>query len=196
MKNLLHTFKRTPFLHMSIMLSMKLLSTMAAMFVLFVSAVAFAQEPATNGALDDPTVYLNIIFDAVKNKSWGAVAAAVLVMFVALFRTFGKKLHDMIPDTSPLDKPFYFLLETKVGGWILNTVTAMAAGFGGALLAHQTIDFALVRTVVGVSLSAAGIWGAAKDLMDHYGKATPPDAAAAAAAGAVAAKAPGDQLNK
>lgn len=187
MKTLLHKFHRS--------LAFSLATTLAMVTVVFASAMAFAQEPAVTAALDDPTVYLNIIFDAVKNKAWGAVAAAILVLLVALFRAFGKKLHDFIPDSSPLDKPFYFLLETKLGGWILNTCTAMAGGFGGALLAGQAIDFSLVRTVVGVSLSAAGIWGAVKDLMDHYGKATPPDAGKAAVAGAVAAANPGKQLN-
>ena len=172
---------------------LRLFTAIAAVLILFAAGLAFAGEPST--ALDDPTVYLNVIFDAVKNKAWGAVAAAVLVLLVALFRTFGKKLHDFIPDSSPFDKPFYFLLETKLGGWVLNTCTAMAGGFGTALLAHQTMDFALVRTVIGVSLSAAGIWGAVKDVMEHWGKAKPPNGVNAAAAGVAAAANPGGKLN-
>ena len=182
-------------------MAFRMLTLIAAMFIVFAAGLAVAQPanplapPAAPSSLDDPTVYLNVIFDAVKNKAWGAVAAAALVLLVALFRAFGRKLHDFIPDSSPFDKPFYFLLETKLGGWILNTCTAMAGGFGTALLAHQMIDFSLVRTVIGVSLSAAGIWGAVKDAMDHYGKAKPPSGENAAAAGAAAAKDPGNKLN-
>jgi len=194
--------RRTPLLHLTLMVSLKVLTTLAAMVILFASALAFAQNPVGPGAptsgtsLDDPTVYLKIIFDAVENKNWGVLAAGVLVLVVAIFRAFGKKLHDFIPDDSVFDKPLFFLYDTKPGGWILNTVTAAAGGFGTALLAHQTIDFALVRTILSVSLSAAGIWGVIKDSIEYYGKKpTPPSTDKAAAAGAAAAADPSKTLN-
>lgn len=178
------------------MLSLRLLTTLAIALILFAAGIAFAAEPAAVvSSLDDPTVYLRIIFDAVEKKNWGALAAAVLVLFVAVFRAFGKKLHDFLPDDSFADKPLIFLYDTKLGGWVLNTCTAMAGGFGTALLAGKAIDFELVRTVLSVSLSAAGIWGAVKDAMEHYGKAKLPSAGNAVAAGVAAAVDPGKQLN-
>ena len=160
-----------PLLHFS--------TRIAALFTVFAAGIAVAAEgaaPAPTSSLDDPTVFLKIILDAVEHKNWGVVAAAMLVMCIAAFRAFGKKIHEFIPDAHWADKPFFFLYDTKLGGWILNTVTAAAGGFGTALLAGATIDFELVRTVLGVSLSAAGIWGAVKDAMEHFGKAKPPDA--------------------
>ena len=196
MKNLLHTMKSTPLLHLTLLISTRILFTLACTLVLFMGTFAFAQATASPAAsLDDPTVFLKVIFDAIENKNWGVAAAAVLVLLVALFRTFGKKIHDMIPDDSAWDKPFFFLYESKLGGWVLNTVTATAGGFGTALLAGATIDFTLVRTILGISFTAAGIWSAVKDAMEYFGKAKVPPTDGAAKAGADAAANPGTQLN-
>src|SRR5574338_696730 len=100
---MLKMIRRTPLLHISLLAAQRILLTLSAFIVVLYAGLAMAADAApasTTASLDDPTVYLRIIFDAVENKSWGTVASAVLVLLVALFRAFGKKLHEMIPDNS------------------------------------------------------------------------------------------------
>lgn len=162
---------------------------------LLLTGTAWAQEPgAAAASLDDPSKYFAIIADAVQHRAWGTVAAAVLVLLVALLRAFGKRLHEFIPDESPFDKPLFFLYDTKPGGWLLNTLTSLAGGFGVALLANQPVTLELAGTVATVSFTAAGIWGLVKDLLDWWSKRKPSEAPAQAA-GLEASKKPGSGVD-
>lgn len=120
-------------------------------------------NPAT---LDNPMVFVKVIVDAVKAGDWVAAAAALLVLLVALLKVFGKRLHDFLPDTSPLDKPLWFLLDTKPGGWLMNFLTSTGAGVGLSLLAGEKITWALLKPILSVSLTAAALWGLVKDIND------------------------------
>lgn len=120
-------------------------------------------NPAT---LDNPMVFVKVIVDAVKAGDWVAAAAALLVLIVALLKVFGKRLHDFLPDTSPLDKPLWFLLDTKPGGWLMNFLTSTGAGVGLSLLAGEKITWALLKPILSVSLTAAALWGLVKDIND------------------------------
>lgn len=120
-------------------------------------------NPAT---LDNPMVFVKVMVDAVKAGDWVAAAAALLVLLVALLKVFGKRLHDFLPDTSPLDKPLWFLLDTKPGGWLMNFLTSTGAGVGLSLLAGEKITWALLKPILSVSLTAAALWGLVKDIND------------------------------
>lgn len=118
--------------------------------------------------MDNPIEYAKIVFSAVTTGDWPSAASAVLVLVVALIRLYGKKIHELLPDESPLDKPFWFLLETKPGGWFLNLMTTITGGAGLALLAGQPITWALVKPTLVVSLSGAAIWELIKDLIEWW----------------------------
>jgi len=120
-------------------------------------------NPAT---LDNPMVFVKVIVDSVKAGDWVAAAAALLVLLVALLKVFGKRLHDFIPDSSPLDKPLWFLLDTKPGGWLMNFLTSTGAGVGLSLIAGEKITWALLKPILSVSLTAAALWGLVKDISD------------------------------
>lgn len=114
--------------------------------------------------LDDPAPFARIAFEEVSKGNWWGGAAALLVLFVAILRAYGKKIHDAIPDDNPLDKPFWFIFETKPGGWLLNVLTAIAGGLGTAIVAHIPITWAIVWPVLKVSVTAAALWELGNDV--------------------------------
>lgn len=128
--------------------------------------VASSAPVMDTSALDNPMVFVKVVIDGVKAGDWATAAAALLVLVVALLKMFGKKLHDFIPDTSPLDKPLWFLFDTKPGGWLLNFLFSTGAGIGLSIAAGEKVTWALVKPVLTVSLSAAAIWGLWKDISE------------------------------
>lgn len=105
------------------------------------------------------------VFVAVKTGNWWLAAGAFLVLVVSLLRTAGKKFHDWLPDNNILDKPLIFLYDTKIGGWILNWLTALAGGIGTAMAAGVAVDFSLWKSVVMVSTSASMLFELYKDIV-------------------------------
>jgi hypothetical protein len=120
---------------------------------------------APPASLDNPAAYVKLIFSSVKDGNWWAAASALLVALVSAFRKFGKTLHEKIPDNSVWDKPFWFILETKPGGWFLNIATAVAGGVGAALLAGEPVTWSLVKPILMVSVTGAALWEMAKDFI-------------------------------
>jgi len=137
--------------------------------VCFCAATALAQTaPAVPTDPSGLTAFIKIAFHAVKDGAWGTVAAAVLVVLVGIIRVYGAKIRAALADTNPLDKALAFLFGTKIGGWVLNFATTVAAGLSGALLAGEKIDWSLAKPVLVVSLSGAALWELAKDLYDWW----------------------------
>jgi hypothetical protein len=108
------------------------------------------------------------VFTAVKTGNWWLAAGAFLVLVVSLLRTAGKKFHEWLPDNNILDKPLIFIYDTKVGGWILNWLTATAGGLGTAMMAGVAIDFSLWKSVVMVSTSASALFELYSDIMEWW----------------------------
>lgn len=133
------------------------------------------------------------IFTGVKDGNWWLVAGAFLVLIVGLLRTAGKKFHEWLPDDNILDKPLLFIYDTKIGGWLLNWLTAMGGGIGTAMAAGVTVDFSLWKSVVMVATSGSALFELYSDIMAWVKAkmAAKKEAAAKAAADAalVAAKA-------
>lgn len=128
------------------------------------AGVAVVTDGAIPASLETPLPYAKIVFQSIAHGEWWAAAAAFLVLVVALLRKYGKWLHEKIPDTNPIDKIFWFLLETKPGGWVLNVLTAVAGGAGGAILAGEKIDWPLVKPILLVSVTGSTLWELFKDV--------------------------------
>jgi len=127
-------------------------------------------------SLEDPTALVQVVFKSVVAGDWWAAASALLVLIVALLRKYGQKLRDALDDKNPLDKALWFIFSTKAGGWLLNLVTSVAGGMGTALLAGAPVNWALVKPILLVSITAASLWELVKDVMALF-KKTPPPAA-------------------
>lgn len=133
------------------------------------------------GDLSAPTM-VKTVFTAVKTGNWWVAAAALLVLVVGLLRSMGKKFHAWLPDNNILDKPLFFLFDTKVGAWLLNWLTAIAGGVGTAIAAGVQPDFSIWKSVVMVSTTGSMLVELYKDIMEWIKSAQEKKAAAKAAA--------------
>lgn len=145
------------------------LSALVLVLVLF-PITAAAQNP------EEAQAFFKILLHAVRDRNWTSAAAALLVLTVGLTRLYGAKIHDLIPDDTQnkalqfLDNLLGFLLESKPGGWVLNVLTAIAGACGTSLLAEEPITWELLKPTISVSMSGAGLWGAAKDMKEWMDK--------------------------
>lgn len=114
------------------------------------------------------TTLLKTVFTSVKEGNWWMAAAALLVLVVGLLRGIGKKFHDWLPDNNIMDKPLIFLYDTKVGGWLLNWLTALGGGVGTAMAAGVTVDFSLWKSVVIVATSGSALYELYSDIMEWW----------------------------
>jgi hypothetical protein len=127
-------------------------------------------DGGVGASLDDPTPFVKMAYKSVAGGDWWGAAAAVLVLLIAVLRKYGKWLHEKIPDTNPLDKIFYFFLETKPGGWLMNLLTSVAGLTGTAMLAGQPVTWAIVKPILLVSVTGAALWELAKDVFGAFKK--------------------------
>lgn len=111
---------------------------------------------------------VKVVFTSVKEGNWWLAAGALLMVVVSLLRTSGKKFHEWLPDNNILDKPLIFLYDTKIGGWVLNWLTALAGGIGTAMAAGVTVDMSLWKSVVMVSTSGTALFELWDDLVTWW----------------------------
>lgn len=128
---------------------------------------AGVSKPSTDlGSLDSPQSLLVIAYKHIKAGDWVQAIGALVVFLIALLRLFGKKVHAAIPDSSWMDKPFWFLFDTKPGGWILNFLFVTAAGMASVYAAGESVTWELLKPILSVSLTAAALWGLVKDVWE------------------------------
>ena len=119
----------------------------------------------------DPAAAVSMVktvFLAVKEGNWWLAAAGFLLLVVGLLRTLGKKFHEWLPDNNVLDKPLIFLYDTKVGGWLLNWLTALAGGVGTAMAAGVPVDWSIWKSVLIVSTSGSALFELYKDIKEWW----------------------------
>lgn len=111
---------------------------------------------------------VQLFAQAVMSGSVPATTVVVLVLIgvVALIRTFGPKLHALLPDHTLADKALGFLFDSKPGGWLLNALTTAAAGLLTAYAAAPAAPFtwALVGPILGGAFTLAGVYEFIRDL--------------------------------
>lgn len=148
-------------------------------------------------SVDDPMSWVKLLFEMIAGGRWPEAGAVFLIIAVGLIRLFGPKLHAYLPDNVIWDKPLTFLFETKPGGWVLNFLTAVAGGLGSAVMVGSPLTWGLVKPILSVALTGAGIWTLVTDIVEWWKKKKLPSTDAAAAAGAAAAeKPPADGLDR
>lgn len=142
-----------------------ILAILAVLALLFLPFLAAAQD-GTSPVDYNLHATARVIYSAVSEGDWWTAASAFLVLVVAMVRSYGKKVHELIPDSWWIDNVFWFILDTKPGGWLLNVLTTIAGGLGTAIMAGEAVTWALVKPVLMVSLTGASMWGLLKDIMD------------------------------
>lgn len=134
-----------------------------------VVAVVDAGVPAAIPVTPEHAVTLvKTVFVAVKEGNWWLAAAGLLLLVVGLLRTLGRRFHDWLPDNNIMDKPLIFIYDTKVGGWLLNWLTALAGGIGTAMAAGVPVDLSLWKSVVIISTSGSALLELYKDIKEWW----------------------------
>lgn len=121
-------------------------------------------------SINDLTPLVTVTKSHIQNGNWFSAVSGILVILIGLFRMFAKKLHELIPDENPIDKFFWFMLETNVGGWITNFLTTTSLGIASVLLVGEPITWAILKPILGLSLTMAGIVKLVKDVWDWIQK--------------------------
>lgn len=169
-----------------------------ALSILLLGFPAFAQEAAAPQVADPTTQQLLELLKftggAFRAGEYFAAVVALIMAFVFAIRLFGKRLHDLIPDDSWADKPFFFLFDTKPGGIILNAFTACGLVLTPALLGGMKLTPVLAGSTLLAGIGASAVWGWIKDLLAWW-SARKPSSAPAQAAGVEASKQPGSGVD-
>lgn len=186
MRNLVNIARRTPLLHLALLVSLRALATLAASVILFASAVAVAQAPAPVAEKTDVQVVTEgaqtVIHTAQDPTSPKYLVVVAAVFFLCqLFKRFGHK--------TPLLGTW--LTTHPWGDWVVGVVLSLS----GALMAGGAsgkVDIGLIMSALVTGMAASGtplaIFGTGP-------APTPPGPGAAQAAGTAAAADPGKQLN-
>lgn len=172
---------------------------LAALAVLLMGFPAWAQD-ASSPAIADPTTQqllelVKLAGGAFRAGEYLAGAIAVIIALVFAIRLFGKKLHELIPDDSWADKPFFFLFDTKPGGVLLNAFSAAGVVLTPLLMSGQKMTPVLAGTTLLAGIGASALWGWVKDLGAWWSDRKKPSSATAQAAGLEATKQPGSGVD-
>ena len=116
-----------------------------------------------------PLQFAGVVLQLAQQGKWGALVGLLVFTLVWAVRRFAKVLPDgKVKET----------LLSKWGGWVLNLLVAIAAGFAGLLVLGAPVTALSVVGIVGgaltYALTAAGVVELQKDVL------TKGDAAAAA----------------
>jgi hypothetical protein len=118
--------------------------------------------------INNPVGAFKAFYIACKDGNWTLAAALLLFVLVGAVRMFGKKVHALIPDTNPLDIPFAFLFDTKIGGWVLNWATAIGGCLSMAYMAGMPVDGAAWKTALLASTGGTMLIELKDDVMEWW----------------------------
>lgn len=156
-------------------------------------------------SLDHPLTSAKGFYEAVRTGNGWLAAMFLLFFVVGLIRLVGKRLHAMISDTTtnPLLKGtqmiLRFIFDTRIGGWLLNWMSAVGGCLSTAALAGSPVDSTAWKISIMASTGGTALIELKDDILQWWDErsirlkaelATKLAAAEAAAAAVVAAAAP------
>ena len=151
-------------------------------------------------SLDEPLTSAHGFYMAVKTGNGWLAAMFMLFFFVGAIRIIGKRIHAMIPDDTknkflvPVEKVLYFIFDTKIGGWLLNWMSAIGGCLSSAAMAGVPVDSKAWKVAILASTGGTALIELKDDVMEWWDKKNADKAAATAeeAAKKVAVVAPVD----
>jgi len=146
-------------------------------------------------SLDAPLMSAKGFFTAVKTGNGWLAAMFMLFFFVGAMRVGGKWLHKMIPDDTKnrflafIEAILFFFFDTKLGGWILNWLSAIGGCLSTAAMAGMPVDMASWKVAIMASTAGTALIELKDDVMEWWTVRQEKKAAEAAAKAAVVAPA-------
>jgi len=144
-------------------------------------------------SLEQPWTSAKGFYTAVKTGNGWLAAMFMLFFLVGAIRTVGKKLHAQIPDDTkhwllkPVEQALFFIFDTKIGGWVLNWLSAIGGCLSAAMLAGMPVDAAAWKVAILASTGGTALIELKDDVMEWWTKRQEKAAAEAAAKAAVVA---------
>jgi len=151
-------------------------------------------------SLDEPLTSAHGFYMAVKTGNGWLAAMFMLFFLVGAIRIVGKRIHAMIPDDTknkflvPVEKILYVIFDTKIGGWVLNWLSAIGGCLSAAAMAGMPVDGAAWKVAILASTGGTALIELKDDVMEWWDKKNAEKTAAAAeeAAKKVAVVAPAE----
>ena len=137
-------------------------------------------------SLDEPITSAKGFYAAVKTGNGWLAAMFMLFFLVGFIRIVGKRIHAMIPDDTknkflvPVEKVLYFIFDTKIGGWVLNWLSAIGGCLSAAALAGMPVDAAAGKVALMASTGGTALIELKDDVMEWWDKKNAEKAAVAA----------------
>ena len=150
-------------------------------------------------ALGNPLLSAKEFYAAVKTGNGWLAAMFMLFFLVGAIRMGGKKLHAFIPDDTknpvlkPIEAFLRFIFDTKIGGWVLNWLSAIGGCLGAATAAGMPVDAAAWKVALLASTGGTAVYELKDDIMEWW---TARQAAKAAVVPAIAVVVPKDETTK
>ena len=147
-------------------------------------------------SLDAPLDSAKGFYHAVTTGNGWLAAMFMLFFLVGALRIVGKRVHAMIPDDTkhvilrPIEKALTFCFDTKVGGWLLNWLSAIGGCLSSAAMAGHAVDAESWKVAILASTGGTALIELKDDVMEWWDKKNAEKAAEAAAKGAVVASDP------
>lgn len=136
--------------------------------------------------IDEPITMAKDFYVAVKTGNGWLAAMFILFFLVGFIRTIGKRIHAMIPDDTknkflvPVEKLLYFIFDTKIGGWVLNWLSAVGGCLSASAMAGMPVDGAAWKVAILASTGGTALIELKDDVMEWWDKKNADKAAAAA----------------
>lgn len=137
-------------------------------------------------SLEEPLTSAHGFYMAVRTGNGWLAAMFMLFFFVGFIRIIGKRIHAMIPDDTknkflvPVERVLFFIFDTKIGGWVLNWLSAIGGCLSASAMAGAPVDAAAWKVSILASTGGTALIELKDDVMEWWDKKNADKAAAAA----------------
>jgi hypothetical protein len=125
-------------------------------------------------SLDSPITSARGFYLAVRTGDGWLAGVFILFFFVGTLRIVGKWAHGSIPDDTknwflkPVERVLFFFFDTKVGGWLLNWLSAIGGCLTTAMAAGMAVDATAWQVAVMSSTGATALIELKDDLVEWW----------------------------
>lgn len=125
-------------------------------------------------SLEAPLTSAKGFYKAVKTGNGWLAAMFMLFFLVGFVRIVGKRIHAMIPDDTknkfliPVERVLYFIFDTKIGGWVLNWLSAIGGCLSASAMAGAPVDAAAWKVAILASTGGTALIELKDDVMEWW----------------------------
>jgi uncharacterized membrane protein len=124
----------------------------------------------------DPLLSAKGFYHAVTTGNGWLIAMFILFFLVGGMRIAGKRVHAMIPDDTkhvilkPVEKVLSFIFDTKIGGWLMNWLSAIGGCVSTAAMAGHPVDGGTWKVAILASTGGTALIELKDDVMEWWDK--------------------------